>query len=1271
MNLPPSHHDAPFGRPDPRPEPDFPATLPSAGGRPEAAAPASGDQTPATPPTRPPAEPWPETRVSASEPGTGPGETLPAGLPSRVGRYLLGEEVGRGGMGVVQRAHDTAFNRSLAVKVLLPGHAGDARLEQRFLEEAQVMGQLQHPGVPPVHDVGRLEDGRLFLAMKLIKGRTLADLLRERRSPAEDLPRFLAVFGQLCQAVAYAHSRGVLHRDLKPSNVMVGAFGEVQVMDWGLAKVLGGERPAEQPAQEEKSVINTLRTATSGLETQAGAVVGTPAYMAPEQARGETDRLDERADVFGVGAILCSILTGGPPFQGATTEQVHRRAARGDLDDAFARLDQCGADAELVRLARACLARDAAERPRDAGAVAAAVAAYQAGVQERLRQAEMERAQAEIKAAEERKRRRLTLALAASLLLLVVGASVAGLGYQRVQADRAAEKARQEEKEASQRAREVELALQEATTLEKQTLTASADLHEWEVNLKAALSALRRADNWLDPDGAPVDADLREQVLQVKDRLEAAERDRRLAATSDAVQLAENKLDADERRPKRAEALATLRKALTDYGLAPRGVTPERAAGHIARRPRVVQGYVVAVLDDCLRLSPGQERKEREWLRDVLARLDPDPWRGQVRAALARQDQVALAKLARDGAVDKQPPSFLARVAKALLKLSGAGNVSLLRRAQQRHPEDFLLNLSLALALYESVPEGTYSRKATPEELLRLDEAGRVCTVAAALRPSSSVVYFNLGKVLFAKRDLDGALAAYRKCNDLSPDSAAYNNLGNVLSDKGDLDGALAAYRRAIELDPKDAAAHGCLGLALIKTKDTEGAIAAFGRAIEADPKFALARDGLSLALQRKGVALSATGDDEGAIAACRKAIELDPRNAGAHIARGAVLFKKGDLASALVAYRRAVELNPQDATAHASYGNALKRTGDLDGAIAELRRAIELDPKDADTHGMLGYALSDKGNWEGAIAAHRRAIELDPNNAHFHGSLGLALGGKGDWEGAIAAYRKAIALDPKDALVHSNLGFALCEKGDLDGAVAAYRKAIELDPKHATAHGALALPLLRQGKFAEAKASTQRALDLSPPGHPMRPQFFMQTQQYERILEASRKLPGILKGEQQPANPAEQLALAELCQHTKRYAAAARFYAAVMADARLPEPLRQQHRYNAACAVLLVAAGKGEDAGKVDDRERARLRGQALGWLRAELEAGTAMIEHGPPQARVAVRHNLLHWRKDLDLVSVRDKAALAKLPQEERAAWQKLWADADALLQKAGVSK
>ncbi len=234
-------------------------------------------------------------------------------------RYQLFGEIARGGMGAVLKGRDPDLGRDLAVKVLLESHEDKPELLRRFVEEAQIGGQLQHPGIVPVYELGTFADRRPYFTMKLVKGRTLSALLAERPSPAHDLPRFLSIFEAICQTVAYAHARGVIHRDLKPSNVMVGSFGEVQVMDWGLAKVLkeGGvaDESPDQPAPEE-SLVATVRSGSNVDDSQAGSVLGTPAYMAPEQAAGEVERVDRRADVFGLGSILCEILTGQPAYTG-------------------------------------------------------------------------------------------------------------------------------------------------------------------------------------------------------------------------------------------------------------------------------------------------------------------------------------------------------------------------------------------------------------------------------------------------------------------------------------------------------------------------------------------------------------------------------------------------------------------------------------------------------------------------------------------------------------------------------------------------------------------------------------------------------------------------------------------------------------------------------------------------------------------------------------------------------------------------------------------
>jgi tetratricopeptide (TPR) repeat protein len=350
----------------------------------------------------------------------------------------LGEEIARGGMGIVCRATDTVLGREVAVKVLQGKYAADSGTALRFVAEARISGQLQHPGIPAIHDLGILPDGRPFLAMKLIKGETLDQLLRRRGDAAGGRGGVVAVFEQVCQAVAYAHARGVLHRDLKPANVMVGAFGEVQVMDWGLAKVLvPGHAAANEAVGDPMTTLpyTEVRPLPGGdMLTHSGSVLGTPAYMPPEQAIGAVDQIDARSDVFGLGGVLAAVLTGHPPFVGDSAENSRQLAARGKLHDCFSRLDGSGADPELVTLCKRCLSPEKADRPANAGEVAAAVAALRAAADERARRAELERVRVEgeqATAAERSKRRRLAIGASAVLALAVVGGLTAVLAVQR------------------------------------------------------------------------------------------------------------------------------------------------------------------------------------------------------------------------------------------------------------------------------------------------------------------------------------------------------------------------------------------------------------------------------------------------------------------------------------------------------------------------------------------------------------------------------------------------------------------------------------------------------------------------------------------------------------------------------------------------------------------------------------------------------------------------------------------------------------------------
>ncbi len=296
---------------------------------------------------------------------------LAGGPAAQQGRYEILERIGQGGMGVVYRARDQNLGRDVALKILRE-HAADPLAEQRLRREAEVIARLEHPGIAPVYDVGRLDNGALFYVMKLVRGRSLDQAVRA----VSPLPQRLRFFQQICETVAFAHAHGVIHRDLKPQNVMLGEFGEVLVLDWGTAKLL---RAADaDPALPAATSVGAVagRAPDSDTTTRAtahGTIIGTPAYMSPEQARGEIATLDERADVYALGAILYFLLTDAPP-----------RPAGASNSDASLPLEsprklQPATPRPLAAVCMKALARVAAERYPSAVALRDEIARYLAG----------------------------------------------------------------------------------------------------------------------------------------------------------------------------------------------------------------------------------------------------------------------------------------------------------------------------------------------------------------------------------------------------------------------------------------------------------------------------------------------------------------------------------------------------------------------------------------------------------------------------------------------------------------------------------------------------------------------------------------------------------------------------------------------------------------------------------------------------------------------------------------------------------------------------
>jgi serine/threonine-protein kinase len=819
----------------------------------------------------------------------------------RLARLQLLGEVARGGMGVIIKGRDSDLGRDLAVKVLLEQHRENPDLIRRFVEEAQIAGQLQHPGVVPVYELGTLADHRPYFAMKLVKGRTLSELLEERAGPAEDQARLLGIYEQVCLTMAYAHARGVVHRDLKPSNIMVGSFGEVQVMDWGLAKVLprGGVADDEGAGRvRHDTVIRTGWTDTDAELSQAGSVMGTPAYMPPEQASGEIDRLDERADVFALGSILCEILTGQPAFVGRTVGEIHRKAVRGDLADAFGRLDACGADTALAGLARGCLACEPEDRPRNASVVTERLTAYLAGVQERLRTAELDRVEAQARAeeeakrraladalaqkaqahaVEERRRRRLQVGLAASVLALTTVGGLATTAYLHQRQARAAQ---------------VELALNETLLLRNQALKAPNELARWQTAEEAA----KRVEVALGEDGnAQARGRLEDLRREIETGIAAAHRDREFL---DA--LAEIR---SRHLGRHGLTDAAYAEAFRRAGIDLDALSPAEAASRLRARPAAVVLQVLPYLDSWSLARFNDEQPAERWQRPlaVARAVDSDAYRNRIRALVEvpdiRKQGAALQAVYQDRQFAELPPASILLFASALRVAGHPAAVPVLESAAQLHPDDVWINYHLAEVLAE-----------TPK---RREEAVRYYTAARALRPESA------------------------------------HNLAHLLDQMGRVEDAIATFRALVQVRPGEARNIGCLGTTLLAHQQREEGLKTLDRAIAVARETVGRRPGDAGEHHILGHLLAIKGDQEGAIAAYREALRIEPGHTGALTNLVTILKKKSDQDGLIDVLRAGIRARPDNAWSHDALSAALQTKGDLDGAIAEIREAIRLNPEE------------------------------------------------------------------------------------------------------------------------------------------------------------------------------------------------------------------------------------------------------------------------------------------------------------------------------------
>lgn len=1192
-------------------------------------------------------------------------------------RYRVLSEIGRGGMGIVYRAMDLKLDRILAIKVakgnLFPGQ----NVFDRFELEARISAQLQHPGIPPVHDHGTIFDGRPYLTMKLIEGQTLKNLLKNllknRVAPAVDHIRFVHIFEQICLAVGYAHSKGVIHRDLNPKNVMIGAFGEVQVMDWGLAKAIRiADRRADPDPESVAAPTYTISESSDlrSSETRDGEVIGTPPYMPPEQARGENDRIGPQSDVFSLGAILCHVLTSMPPYIGDTP--LLTLAKKWQVGDAFIRLDECGAHPELINLCKQCLSEQTTARPMDGRTLAELVASHRTRLEERAQANERDRVASEARAEEEAKTRREAMRrIKVERVMMVMGVifllAVVVAGWWKISHD-----ADLRTKEANRKAIENERRSREQLALESSVTSCEKALIADQVEIAAG--AMQEIKQWL-PDGGG-------EAIQA--RLDICRADL-------ALLLALNAIDdyrwtpVDGKAPSKEKVATKWAAAFAEYGIVPGTTSPQEAAQRVA--DSLVRDRLLGALDLWLLLEPSAE------LRAILSAADPDGYREGVRDSVLAENMTELTKLV-GRAETLEQPGWFAAVLGQIPTVPLARRREVLEVALRGHPEDLTILMGLGLSF-------PYNRRTEAEDRVRWFQA------AAAFRPRSVAAHNNLGIALHDKGDLAGAIREYNAAIRLNQQFVLlHNNLGFALRDKGDLEGATREFSAAINIDPNFAEPHSGLGIILKDLGDLQGAIREFGAAIAINAKAAHPHNGL-------GAVMKDQGDREGAIREFQTAIKLDPKYAHSHNNLGVVLEAKGDVVGAIREYSAAIEcdpkyapfhnnlgaalltsrnlqgairewntaltldskyaqphynlatilldmrnptgaipefkiaidLDPKYALAHTGLGNALYEMHDLEGAVQQYTAAIKLDPKYAQPHNGLGNALFGKGNRDGAIREYQAAIAIDPNLADAHNGLGNALKHKDDLDGAMAEYKIAIGLNPKSALPHNGLGNVLKEKRNLDGAMREYAIAITLDPRYAEPHYNLGNALLDKRNLDGAMREYVIAITLDP-------KFVRAHNNLGYILQVKGDRDGAIAAYREAARlkihlrPTYQ-ALAMLLAKRGESAAALR----VLRDGLLVDPqFITVYRYDMACYACLVAGGQAKDAPPKMDRPG--LRRESLGWLTDELALARTLANAA--DKRPDIHQTMEFWLNDPRIQTVRD---VEKLPSDEREAWVRLW--------------
>lgn len=892
-----------------------------------------------------------------------------ASYSATVRSYVAREEIARGGMGRVVLAHDPSIGRDVAIKevharILSSPVRGD-RIE-RFLAEAQITGQLEHPCIVPIYDIGTKPDGAPYYAMKLVRGRTLSAAIKQyhelpigdRRRAVRRQELLQALIG-VCDAIAFAHSRGVLHRDLKPSNVMLGDFGEAILIDWGLARARGG-RKFDDSALDDLNLVQTGARENSA-PTMAGSMLGTPSYMPPEQALGEVDRIDERSDVFALGGLLYEILANRAPYVGRTKEETIGMAVARDLKPPRELAPDVPRALEAVCLK--AMAKDPADRYPSAKALVEEIRRWQAD--------EPVTAYPDPLWTRARRWARRHRVAASSVAAAGLALAIAAAGW-RVYDDwrigRLTDRA-----ERSLAAGQAEFARRNWDAAARELAAAMAL-----IETEPRLASLRSIGG---------------ELLEQANRSAQAERER-----------AEAERSLDDFRRLRDQALfaGTLL-------VGPDLESSVRIAAEDADRALAIwDGGDRAALESAVAAAPlaaGEAAEARAGVFELLFALADAESKtppGEPKSQQVEGARRALAILDRALAFGSPVRAFHERRARYLEQ---AGEMD--AAARERREAN---GIEPASAVdFQLLGEDAFARG-------EADAARRWFERALRADPNRSAAQYMIAVCDLRDRRWREAIGGLTACESRGLDFVGIPLLrGFARSELGDIDGAEEEFREVESRRPEEYGLYLNRGVSRLRHGRFDQAMDDFRKALEIRP----GDPGASINLAETHLLRK---EPYAALDGLNAAIEAAPFDVGLRAARARVHLAKEDLQAAEADLRMAIEFAPS-ARLYAELGRLRHRRGAPGEALAEYERGAAIDPEYREIDRLTGLALVELGRPEEAVVRFSRFLEAPTPSARTpvggdddgrrrlaqtYRERGLARILAGDSEGAMGDFSRA-----------------------------------------------------------------------------------------------------------------------------------------------------------------------------------------------------------------------------------------------------------------------